>query len=86
MATNLVMIKIKKTVLKVTADQKTHLFREDQRAQVSRIRLKGFVHGQKLCYAMMCKQDPSENFSLLRRYDRAGYNETRKPFKDIMRG
>jgi len=35
--------------------------------------------------AIMCRQDPNENFSLLRRYDKTGYNESRKPFIENIR-
>lgn len=35
--------------------------------------------------AIMCRHDSHENFSLLRRYDKLGYNESRKPFIENMR-
>jgi len=34
--------------------------------------------------AIMSRHDPNETFSLLRRYDQTGYNQSRKPFIENM--
>jgi hypothetical protein len=65
----------------VIEDQTLNLIREEERAQVSRVRQqKGFSHGQKLCVAISNRLDTTEEFTLLRRFDLMGYNDTRRPF------